>query len=343
MNFDMLSKLKQGFFKYDVKDYYAILGVPLDASAKEIRLRYLKIAYQLHPDTCQSETQEHKQKASELLSKLVNPAYENLYKDKLRRECELIFSAMGRKLADDSAKITLASESAKKLYREEENRDELYHQLIEQLAAAQYEDFQLITQKIALISELNMVYLMLQKAAELQISIDNKPKAAVRAREPRTSEPIVTQAPNPTVEETPAETKKESVSSTTSRVSKLIDSARGHLENKNWEQGILDIREALKIEPNNSTCHALIGSLYRKQGNDAMAKVHLKKAMQLNPQEPELDPRDRIVQEIRKELNGQGKTKGRKTSSNKDKKPLDKSQAQKEKKGPPKIFGIPLW
>ena len=58
MKHAMISELKHGLFKYDVKDYYAILGVPIDADAKQVRSRYLQIAYLFHPDTCQLETQD---------------------------------------------------------------------------------------------------------------------------------------------------------------------------------------------------------------------------------------------------------------------------------------------
>ena len=321
-----LSELKEGLFKYDVKDYHAILGVPIDADVKAVRYRYLKIAYIFHPDTCQLDTQEQKQKASEILSKLVNPAYENLYREKPRRECQLILSEMGRRLASDSSQVTIVSESAKKLHGEKENLDQVYRQLIEQLARDQYQDLHLIPRKISLMSELNMVYLMLQKEAELTSLLGKKPKARVAQ-----GEPVATQ----TTEQSPAETKKDPASSTRSRISRLIDSARDYQENQDFERGIFDMREALKIDPNNSTIHALIGSLYQGQGNIPMAKVHIKKALELDPRDPELDPQDKMVRQIQQELKAKGKTKARK--------PTQKPQAKKNQKESPKIFGIRLW
>ncbi len=342
MKHAMISELKHGLFKYDVKDYYAILGVPIDADAKQVRSRYLKIAYLFHPDTCQLETQTQKQHASEILSKLVNSAYENLYRDRLRRECQLIISEMGRRLANDTSKITIASESAKKLYQEEENLKQAYHQLIAQLAEEQYQDLNLITGKINLMSELNMVYLALTKEAELQSLLGKKPKPRATQSQPVVNQPpeqpstATTEGISPETKEVPISSPSSRVS-TSSRVSILIDSAREHRENYNLEQGILDMREALKIDPNNSTCHALLGSLYQKQGNIPMAKVHIKKAMQINRRDPELDPENKIVKQIKKELTG--KATREKSPRGKDKKASAKS---KEKKGP-KIFGIPLW
>ena len=42
--------IKHGLFKLKITDYHAILGIPLDADAKQVRLRYLKIAQTIHPD-----------------------------------------------------------------------------------------------------------------------------------------------------------------------------------------------------------------------------------------------------------------------------------------------------
>ena len=53
----------------------------MDADAQEIRKRYLQIARSLHPDSCAAASDQEKLLANKLLSKLVNPAYEQLYQD----------------------------------------------------------------------------------------------------------------------------------------------------------------------------------------------------------------------------------------------------------------------
>jgi len=360
-----MSDIKYGLFKYEVKDYYSILGVPLDASAKEIRLRYLKIAYQLHPDTCRAETAEEKEQASQILSKLVNPAYENLYKDKLRRECQLILSEVGRRLVTDAYQITISTDTAKKLFQEERNLDKLYREMIEKIAPDLYLEVDKVAKKISLISELNMVYLMRSKQNSLQGVTGSS--SSPFSPNVQTSEPIITQAPaNPNnnnsndddSQVSQGSTKKDDESSGNlgntieGRIKRLIRSAQHHQEEGNLEQGILDLREALKLDPNNSTCHALIASLYIKQGNLTYARVHLKKATDLNSE-------DSTVKQVKQELKD-AETKDKpsskstsaksKSSSSKDKdkkapKSSDKSKDKdgKGKKEAPKIFGIPLW
>ena len=337
-----MSDIKYGLFKYEVKDYYSVLGVPIDATAKEIRLRYLKIAYLLHPDTCTAETSEEKEKASQILSKLVNPAYENLYQDKLRKECQLIFSEIARRFSSNNYEVTVVSDTAQKLMEQDEKSlDKIYRETVGKFASDLYQDVNKVHQKIGLISELNMVYLM-----------TNTMGASSSSSRMGSTKPIVTQSSASTSNQSPQTEANDSgdlEQSGDSRIDKLISSAQQHLEDRNFEQGILDLREALKEDPNNSTCHALLGSLYLKQGNIPYAKIHINKANQLNYDDP-------IVQQSRKELKEVDGTsdssQGKKGKSTKSKgKKVSKSQSaskskDKDKEGkkePPKIFGIPLW
>lgn len=348
----MISDLKHGLFKYDVKDYYAILGVPIDANAKDIRLRYLKIAYQLHPDTNQAETEEERTRASNILSKLVNPAYENLYKDKLRKECELILSEIGRRLATDSYKITVGSESAKKLLQEEKNSNKVYHELIEKLAPEQYQDLDKLPIKISLMSELNMVYLMSQKTIEFNKVLGTSNQSQINVGEgsiSQSSSNIETSASNldsSTTEETTTSKPK------ISRLDKLINSAKQHSENNNYEQGIIDLREAVKIDSNSSTVHALLGSMYVKQNNLTYGRIHINKAMALDPNDPIAKQAQQELKDIEKAQKSANTPSAKSSKPSKDTKAtqsVDKSKDKskekdgKGKKEAPKIFGIPLW
>ncbi len=74
----MSFRVDSGLFKFDFTDHHAILGVPVDADAKDIRKRYLKIARRLHPDSSSFLDSTEKEWANQLLAKLVNPAYEKL-------------------------------------------------------------------------------------------------------------------------------------------------------------------------------------------------------------------------------------------------------------------------
>ena len=335
----MISDIKYGLFKYDVQDYYAILGTPIDANAKEIRLRYHEIARQLHPDTSPFSESQYKQQASQILSKLVNPAYENLYKDKSRRECQLILTEMGRKLASDTSQITLVTDTAKKLYSNNQGKEKLYKELIEKLAPNLYDDLDKILTKIALISELNMVYIMSQEEIELGSVGESKPKYATNKTSPVTGSSSTDSNQTNSGDHLNSNPQEESFSSFTSRLSKLIHNAQQRQEEGNIEQAILDLREALKIDPSNSTCHALIGSCYLQQGNMTYGRIHINKAIELNPN-------DQLVKQSQqklKEVESKDSKKSSKYNDSKAQKSSQKSKDNKQKKEAPKIFGIPLW
>ena len=48
----------------------------------------------------------------------------------------------------------------------------------------------------------------------------------------------------------------------------------------------MELKGALKIDQNHSRCHALLGLCYLQQNQGTMAKIEVKKALTLNPQEP---------------------------------------------------------
>ncbi|MCS7147509.1 MAG: DnaJ domain-containing protein [Geminocystis sp.] len=320
----LISDLKGGLFQYDVKDYYAILGMPISASPKDIRLRYLKLAYQLHPDTNQSKSREEKALASSILSKLVNPAYENLYKDKLRRECQLIFSELAYRLAPEIDRITLSSELAKKLLKETTNLDKIYKEAVEKIAQEQYQDLSKLHLKIAILSELNLVYLLRQKREELGKIMGTTPTVTV----PDSTTTVARAA-------TPSPEKQEKTP--VSRLDKLIASAQKHLQENNLEAAMFDLREAVKLEPNSAMAHALLGSVYLKQGNLPYARIHINKALSLDANNP-------TVKQAQQELKEKDKTAAAKADAKKpDAKKDKKEDKDKKKKEPPKIFGIPLW
>lgn len=261
----MSFKIQQGLFKLDLVDRYAILGIPLDADSKQIRQRYLKVAYLLHPDTCKANSDAEKQKANQILSKLVNPAYEELSKENLRAEYLLVLSQMGKTLTLEGGKITLVSEPAKQLAQAGFNVDTVYKQLLQPLILDQFNSLDRVLDIIAQLSELNLVYLMLKQGQLAQAKV--------------TQTPLYKRTLDNQVEQAKTETN-------VSPVATYIRRAQEYLERNNFAQVALEMRDALKIEPNNSACHGLMGLAYLKQNQLTMAKVHINKAWQSNSQDP---------------------------------------------------------
>ncbi len=59
------------------RDYYAILGVPRDASAEQIKRAYRKLMSQHHPDKLGDVPEELKRRAEER-AREINAAYERI-------------------------------------------------------------------------------------------------------------------------------------------------------------------------------------------------------------------------------------------------------------------------
>ena len=131
-------QVNRGLFKLDLVDHHAILGIPLDADAKQVRKRYLKIARKLHPDSLRTASDEQKQQASELLFKLVNPAYEVLSQERSSVEHKVSLRLKGEQLQKQPALLSLSTEQSKKVANSN-NVDYEYANALKTLVLDQYE------------------------------------------------------------------------------------------------------------------------------------------------------------------------------------------------------------
>jgi len=273
----MSFKFNRGLFKYDFVDHHAVLCVPVDADVKEIRKRYLNIARRLHPDSCKAASDAEKQLAGELLSKLVNPAYETLSHEKKRTEYILVLSQMGKRLVQEPASVELSSDAAKQLVNAP-NFEHIYKSaireasslwLIAKIAETQYDSLQTVQQTIAQVSELNLVYVMRSAG-----------KLSAATSQPLTQPQIPTSAPvvNKTPIVPPPPTQQQD-----SVVLHYIRRAQELMAKNQLTQARVELQDALKLEPNNSRCHSLIGVVYLKQNLTTTAKVHFDRALQLDP------------------------------------------------------------
>jgi curved DNA-binding protein CbpA len=303
----MSFKIDRGLFRYDFIDHHAVLCVPVDADVKDIRKRYLQIARRLHPDSSITESAEQKQLGNELLSKLVNPAYEKLANERTRTEYILILSQMGKRLVQESTSVTLYTELGRQLANAP-NIDHSYKSAIAKLAPTQYDSLEQALQVIAQISELNLVYLM---RSAVKTSATTTPQLKVNSAIPK---PDTAKQPSPAPP--PAPTKEDSV------VEQYVRRAQSLIEKNQFAQAKVELQEALKLEPKNSHCHSLMGMVYLKQNQLKMAKIHFDNALKL-------DPNDQIALQWKPKIDkalGQQPTDRKVTSSpnNGDKQP-DKS------------------
>ncbi len=285
----MSFQITKGLFKFDFTDQHAILGVPVDAEFNDIRKRYMKIARRLHSDTCPFESQAEKNQANEFLSKVVNPAYNKFSKESERKEYGLLLGAIAKRTAKEQKHLHIEGAAAKKLLTANDYQ-EAYKKALTELAENQYESIANTLEIIAQISELNMVYLLRKELKGLVASqpqpaaapAGKPPAAATSAGKPPAAAPAGTSASKPPAAPPPpppAKTQDAFVEQACRRVEGLIS-------NKNYAKAILELKEALKRDPKHSKGHALLGLCYLEQKQATMAKIEIKKALELNPQEP---------------------------------------------------------
>lgn len=266
--------LKNGLFQYDLTDHHAVLGVAVTADPGAVRKRYLKLARLLHPDSLRKASEVEKKKASELLSKLVNPAYEVL-KGKARNEHQIVLEQTGKRLASEGSAPNLTSEIAQSVFKASGDVGAAYNQALNALAKQQYQSMGEAISAIETLSELNLVYLFKRSGQGVRTKAPTPsglpPKKPTNTPSPKTP----TAAPGAPQAEAAG-----------SPVDTYVRRAKEYITKNNFAKAVLELRDALKIEPQNSQCHALVGMAYLRQNQISMAKVHTAKALQFNPQEP---------------------------------------------------------
>jgi len=153
-------RVDRGIGQYDFNDYYAVLGLPLTAESSLVRRRYLLIAKCLHPDI-HGRSHSEKQIATQYLSKLVNPAYNVLSQERERTEYSAILKLLGKRLMKRNQKFLPQSDIAQKYLIS--SKEVNYEQTIHEIAKVQYQDLGKALEHIGLLSELNLVHILLQE------------------------------------------------------------------------------------------------------------------------------------------------------------------------------------
>jgi curved DNA-binding protein CbpA len=268
----MSFKIEQGLFGLDFTDYHAVLGVPLDAEYNDLRKRYLKIARRLHPDSCSKESEDDRKRAAEYLSKLVNPSYEKISQEKDYTEYLLLLKLKGQQARRQQDTVLLTSELSKKLAAaNDSNIDSEYKATVRQLAEHQYEHLNQTLEVTGQLSELNLVYLMRKDGGEVPRPVSPPP---VPTQSGRGTPPSPGPKPPPGKEEL---------------VEACLRRAQEYESKEDYVKAIQELRGALEIDPKSSRTYGRMGMLYLKSKQLTMAKIHFRKAL-------ELDPNDELAQ-----------------------------------------------
>jgi len=294
-------RIDRGIGQYDFNDYYAVLGLPLTAEASHVRKRYLLIAKCLHPDI-HGRTPTEKQVATQYLSKLVNPAYDVLSQERERTEYSAILKLLGKRLMKRNQRFAPQSDIAKKYLIS--SGDINYEQAIQEIAKVQYHNLEGSLDQIGLLSELNLVHILLQEGYRhfseasgnsgvispkpFSNGASNVPNASVVNSKVNTSQPNTAGNSYQTRSESqvPPRTSNTANAASTGSINQYILQAENYISQKLWTSALKELRSVIQIDCNNSKCHALLGFVYMNQKLAGMSKVSFQQALKLNPQEP---------------------------------------------------------
>jgi len=249
-----LFKINRGLYTHKVTDHYAVLGLPLTTmDGEKFRNRYLQLARLLHPDLAHANAgAAETDLAEKYLAKLVNPAYKVLYSDHDRKEHLATLRLLGQRLKFKGDTPDLQCELAKKLLKY--SHENTYVKYFEEIANHQYDSLDLVLDRIADLSELNLVYVMTQELDFLDNFTNFSP---------------------PTVELPKV-----------SPAYRNLQMAEVFINKKQWSEALKELKNGEKLDPDNASLFAQLGVVYLNQNVTIMAKNSFQKALKLDPKEP---------------------------------------------------------
>lgn len=256
-------------------DPYAILGVSVTADERRISKRYRQVAKQLHPDQQLNADQAIREFSGQILTRLVNPAYQRLKQDKGRLETLATLRFKVRRLEREKKIIARGSLERQLMEVDESEIEIFYEKALSELSETQYTSAKAFAEQTHAMAELNLVYLR-RKMGEPVI------------REKRTglipAEPAKQTAPMPTPAGPPAASAAamNGEAPQVNYAQRHISRAKVYIANKSYPQAIQELRDAVRIESNNSSYHAMLGQAYLLQKMVGMAKVHFRQALKLD-------------------------------------------------------------
>jgi curved DNA-binding protein CbpA len=291
----MSFQINKGLFTLDFVDHHAILGLPIGADPQDVRKRYIKVARRLHPDSFITASEADKQLASQLFGKLINPAYDELFIEAKRKEYLLNVGYKSQQAFSEKQRFPVSQfcEEARKLIKVP-NLESEYRQAVKAMADKQFDDLALALESIGHLSELNLIYLVRKEAAGAPRPYASAtppppppPAGQPQGQPPTTTMPTHPPTPRPLVSDPGGDTTIiQNDGQRTSIVDGYLRRAQEYLNKKAYAQALLELRDGIRVAPKDSRCHSLTGLVYLRQNQATMARVSIKRALELNLQDP---------------------------------------------------------
>ncbi|MEA5576807.1 J domain-containing protein [Anabaena sp. UHCC 0451] len=256
-------------------DPYAVLGVSVNADDRQIFKRYHVLAKLLHPDNYINIHNPDKELAGVILTRLINPAYQELKQTKKRNNVVATLRSKAEGM-DKQAILNLQKVFNLDIISMSAPEAELfYEKAITSYALAQYESLQHLYQVTKRMSKLNLIYLSLQKNyfMETQTLTDESTSESTS----------IVALPKANLAELKLSEAKNSQHPAINYAQRHYERAIQYHQQGQWSLAVKELRDAIKLEPNNSDHYALLGVVHFQQNFTGMAKVYIRQALKLNP------------------------------------------------------------
>jgi curved DNA-binding protein CbpA len=332
-----LLRINKGIGHQGFDDHYAILGLPITATERQVRDRYLTIAKRLHPDVCRL-TAGDKELATRFFARLVNPAYFALNRTRERAEYVKVLKLIPKLMLKRNQKISPQSGVAQRLASDP--TQETYERAVTAISTMQFENMSTYMEFAGDLSELNLVFLLSSEGCAHLIA-----KTSQESEQP-SSQPATTTPPTPErsrparmgyYDTTTGTVGKSGASGDTTGTAfkpqadlskamakKHLQEAQTLISRRQWQDALKELRNALKLDSQNSQCHVLMGIVYMNQEFMGMAKASFQEALKL-------DPQNRVALDNLQKLDAKMPKK------------QGSSDAQGSAKKPPKKGGLSSW
>ncbi|MBS3030536.1 MAG: DnaJ domain-containing protein [Dolichospermum sp. DET50] len=250
-------------------DPYAVLGVSVNADDRQISKRYYILTKQLHPDNYINKNEPKQELAQIVFTQLINPAYEKLKQTQkrlntialLRSEAQVLDpqTAVGIQISIIQSISTMSAGEAELFYED----------VVASYASSQYYSLHQSYQMIQQLRALNIVYLSYQQ-------LTNEYKPVIPAEENQVLPD--TSSPNTILQ---TESKSEPINYAQQYYERAVD----YYNQENWSLAVQELRDAIKLDLTNADYYALLGVVHFQQKFLGMAKVYIRQALKINPQQ----------------------------------------------------------
>lgn len=282
-----LPTINQGLARYE-SDYYAILGAPISAEAKQISDSYKQVCKALRVGFVGRS--EEADRATRLIAKVINPAKEILCKEKERIEYDAVLKIRVERLLQQKplAELWPNSEKVSRLRHSPQWRTE-YEDLIQQLAKEQYASLDQIADMTIQLSELNLAYLLLRETGQAEQEVRSP---ANRGSTSSTAPDVGTRSGPGSIASGQSNVVPEGGAkppSVSPEEAARLDAdtrfkqAQQMIDNKQYREAVKFLTIAINKSPMEARFYALRGIAQLRQGNRTMAKEDLQHAYRIDP------------------------------------------------------------